>query len=428
MYLAIREIRFARGRYALIATIMVLVSFLVLFVTGLAQGLSYDNAASIKNMAATHFILEQDSNHRFTRSQVGQQELDEARAIVGQTNAEPLGVRMTTVSPADDTQKIDVTLFMVNPGSWLSPTVTEGKAINDKSAGQVVVDQKLAKSGVTIGTVLVDQASGMEWTVSGFVQNESFSHAPVVFLNEQEWLALQAGSRTVQAASATGEIEAKSGSGTMEASAGRDTGKSVSAKVDTGATGNEDATSNTTASGTSTVSGPSGTPVYNAIAVKGTDEQVSKLSAALPQTEIITKAEAVSAIPGYKEEQGSLLMMIGFLYVISAFVLAVFFYVITIQKTSQFGILKAIGTRNGYLAGSVSLQVLLLSVGSLVISVLLVRLFESVLPASMPFQLGLSTLALTCALFILMSMAGSLFSVWKVTKIDALDAIGRTAA
>lgn len=214
MYLAIREMRFAKGRYALIATIMVLVSFLVLFVTGLAQGLSYDNAASIKNMAATHFVLEQDSNHRFTRSQVGQEELDEARAVVGQGNAEPIGVRMTTVSPADDTKKIDVTLFMVNPGSWLAPTVTEGKAINDQSAGQVVVDQKLAKSGVKIGTVLVDQASGTEWTVSGFVQNESFSHAPVVFLNEQEWLTLQAGSRTMQAASAIGGADTGTGTST----------------------------------------------------------------------------------------------------------------------------------------------------------------------------------------------------------------------
>lgn len=391
MYLALREMRFAKGRYALIATIMVLVSFLVLFVTGLAQGLSYDNAASIKNMAASRFVLEQDSNHRFTRSQVGQKELDEARAVVGQDHAEPLGVRMTTVSPADDTKKIDVALFMVNPGSWLAPTVTEGRAINDQSAGQVVVDRKLAKSGVTIGTVLVDQASGTEWTVSGFVQNESFSHAPVVFLNEQEWLALQVGSRAAQMPSAAGS-EAEIGTGAGAASAA------------------------------------SVTPVYNAIAVKDADDQMSSLSAALPKTEIITKSEAVSAIPGYKEEQGSLLMMIAFLYVISAFVLAVFFYVITIQKTSQFGILKAIGTRNGYLAGSVSLQVLLLSVGSLAISVLLVRLFESVLPASMPFQLELSTLALTCALFILMSMAGSLFSVWKVAKIDALDAIGRTAA
>ncbi|WP_440117741.1 ABC transporter permease [Paenibacillus sp. QZ-Y1] len=374
MYLAIREMRFAKGRYALIATIMVLVSFLVLFVTGLAQGLAYDNAASIKNMAATHFVLEQDSNHRFTRSQVDQDQLHQARSVVGQENAEPLGVKMTTVSPTGDTKKIDVTLFMVNPEGWLAPSVTEGSAITEQTNGQVVVDHKLSESGVTIGTVLVDQASGTEWTVGGFVQNESFSHSPVVFLNEQEWLALQEGSRTSQ--------------GTADASAS----------------------------------------VYNAIAIKDAGEEVDSLSAALPNTEVITKSDAVSAIPGYKEEQGSLLMMIAFLYVISAFVLAVFFYVITIQKTSQFGILKAIGTRNVYLAGSVSLQVLILSVGSLVISVLLVQLFESILPASMPFQLDLSTLALTCVLFVMMSMAGSLFSVWKVAKIDALDAIVRTAA
>ncbi|MCW3792868.1 ABC transporter permease [Paenibacillus sp. LS1] len=376
MYLAIREMRYAKGRYALIATIMVLVSFLVLFVTGLAQGLAYDNAASVKNMAATHFVLEQDSNHRFTRSQVDQDQLNQARSVVGKENAEPLGVKMTTVSPTGDTKKIDVTLFMVNPEGWLAPTVTEGSPITDQTNGQVVVDHKLSESGVTIGTVLVDQASGTEWTVGGFVQNESFSHSPVVFLNEQEWLTFQGGSRTSQ--------------------------------------GSADTNANA--------------PVYNAIAIKGAGEQVDGLNAAMPNTEIITKSDAVSAIPGYKEEQGSLLMMIAFLYVISAFVLAVFFYVITIQKTSQFGILKAIGTRNGYLAGSVSLQVLVLSIGSLVISVLLVRLFESILPASMPFQLGLSTLALTCVLFILMSVAGSLFSVWKVTKIDALDAIGRTAA
>lgn len=105
MYLAIREMRYAKGRYALIATIMVLVSFLVLFVTGLAQGLAYDNAASVKNMAATHFVLEQDSNHRFTRSQVDQDQLNQARSAVGQENAEPLGVKMTTVSPTGDTKR-----------------------------------------------------------------------------------------------------------------------------------------------------------------------------------------------------------------------------------------------------------------------------------------------------------------------------------
>jgi putative ABC transport system permease protein len=374
MYLAIREMRFAKARYTLIATIMVLVSFLVLFVTGLAQGLAYDNAASVKNMAATHFILEQESNHRFTRSQVDQTQLEKAGFLVGEENAEPLGVKMTTVIPADGTEKMDVTLLAVNSSGWLAPTVAEGSPLSDTIKGQVLVDQTMSDSGVKIGTVLVDQASGTNWTVNGFVKNESFSHTPAIFLNKQDWLDLQKQTLT------------------------RPGMKSADSQV------------------------------YNAIAIKSTNEKVKDIKAALPNTEVITKSEAVSAIPGFKEEQGSLMMMIVFLFVISAFVLAVFFYVITIQKTSQFGILKAIGTRTAYLARSVTMQVMVLSVGSLVISVLLVRLFEAVLPSSMPFQLGFSTLSLTSLSFVIMSLAGSLFSVWKVAKIDALDAIGRTAA
>ena len=52
-------------------------------------------------------------------------------------------------------------------------------------------------------------------------------------------------------------------------------------------------------------------------------------------------------MPGYTEENGTIIMMLAFLIVISAFVIAVFFYVITIQKTQQFGVMKAIGASNG---------------------------------------------------------------------------------
>ncbi|CAM4492997.1 putative ABC transport system permease protein [Paenibacillus endophyticus] len=374
MYLAIREIRFSKARYTLIATIMVLVACLVLFVTGLAQGLAYDNAASIKNMAATHFVLEQHAEHRLTRSQLDQNQFEEAGLIVGIENAEPLGVRVTTVSPSVDSSKIDVTLLAVNPQGWLAPAITEGSPLSDQLIGHVLVDDKLSDVGVKLGTILVDQASGIRWTVNGFVKNESFSHTPAVFLNQQDWLSLQ-----VQTAAHEGNESADH-------------------------------------------------PSYNAIAIKTANENVQKLQAALSHTEVIKKSEAVSAIPGYKEEQGSLMMMIVFLFVISAFVLAVFFYVITLQKTSQFGILKAMGARTAYLVRSVALQVLILSISSLVISVLLVQLFEIVLPSSLPFQLGFTTLAITCLSFVIMSLAGSLFSVWKVARIDALDAIGRTAA
>ncbi|GIO70313.1 ABC transporter permease [Paenibacillus cookii] len=375
MYLAIREMRFAKVRYSLIAVIMLLVAFLVLFVTGLARGLAYDNAASIQNMDATHFMMEKDSNRRFTRSQLSGQVLVQAGSIAGLQNVQPLGVKMTTVTAEGTAGKLDVTLLGIRPEGWLMPKVTEGAAITSNGTGQVLADRKLKDSGIGLGTVLVDQASGLKWTVSGFVSDESFSHSPAVFLNERDWQRLQLGAMARPGAGGAGD------------------GKT-----------------------------------YNAIAVKANKHQAEQLAAAFPDTEIVTKSDAVSAIPGYKEEQGSLWMMIIFLFIISSFVLAVFFYVITIQKSSQFGILKAIGTRTAYLVRSVTLQVLLLSAGSLIVSVLLVQAIEAALPGGMPFQLKSSTLAYTSGAFIAMSLAGSLLSVWKVTKIDALDAIGRSAA
>lgn len=372
MYLAIREMRFAKVRYSLIAIIMLLVAFLVLFVTGLARGLGYDNAASIQNMDATHFIMEKDSNHRFTRSQLSEDVLVRAGQVAGQQNVQPLGIKMTTVMAEGTTGKLDVTFLGINPEGWLMPKVTEGAAITSEGAGQVLADRKLKDAGISLGTVLVDQASGLKWTVAGFVSHESFSHSPALILNEQDWLQLQL---------------ARSGAG---------------------GTGEGQA--------------------YNAIAMKANKHLVEQLAAALPSTEIVTRSEAVSAIPGYKEEQGSLWMMIIFLFIISSFVLSVFFYVITIQKSSQFGILKAIGTRTAYLVRSVTLQVLLLSAGSLMISMLLIKAIEAVLPDGMPFLLQSSTLGYTSGAFIAMALAGSLLSVWKVTRIDALDAIGRSAA
>lgn len=378
MYLALREMRFAKARYSLIALIMLMVSFLVLFVTGLAQGLAYDNAAAVQNMQATHFVMEQGANQRFTRSLLPMETWTQAEAVLGAANVEPLGIQMATVSLRPSSLKLDVALLAVRPGGWLMPEVSEGTTEALQGTGRVIADDSLKEAGIGIGSVLIDQASGRQWTVDGFVRHESFSHAPAVFVSEQDWQQLQAQRRS-DSASPVGAMSADNA-------------------------------------------------VYNALAIRADQEQAQQLAGQLPEVELVAKSAAIAAIPGYKEEQGSLTMMIVFLYVISAFVLAVFFYVMTIQKSSQFGILKAIGTRTSYLARSVALQVLLLAAGSLAVSVLLVQLLQAALPEGMPFQLQPSVMLLTCGAFLALSLLGALLSIWQVSKIDALDAIGRTAA
>ncbi|MFE4712558.1 ABC transporter permease [Paenibacillus sp. NPDC056722] len=375
MFLALREMRHSKARYSLIMVIMLLVSFLVLFVTGLARGLAYANISAVENMPANYFAVQSDAEHTFRRSVLGGTELEAVRAVSGEANATPLAVQMSTItagtSNADDV-KADITYFAVDMNGMLAPKVVEGDKLTNDTTGSVLVDKKLEQSGITIGSTLRDQATGKSFTVAGFVKDNSYSHTPVVYINQQEWQEMKQGS-------------SQGGGSPQEAS-------------------------------------------FNVIALNITADQAAELNGKLDHVEIITQKQAIESIPGYSAEQGSLLMMIVFLFVIAAFVLAVFFYVITIQKTSQFGILKAMGTKMSYLAWSVVGQVMILSIASLVVSLALTFGMNMALPDSMPFQLEPMTILWTSLLFVGMSLCGSLISVVRVAKVDALEAIGRAYA
>src|SRR5699024_11530836 len=119
------------------------------------------------------------------------------------------------------------------------------------------------------------------------------------------------------------------------------------------------------------------------------------------------------------------MMIVVFLFIISAFVSTVFFYVITLQKVNQFGILKAIGAKTSYIAKSIIIQVTLITMIGLLFSSLLVYGMTQVIPEGMPFRTSPTIVLGTAALFLILNLLGSLLSVNKVAKVDALEAIGR---
>lgn len=370
MFLALRELKHAKMRYLLIALIMVLIGWLVLFVSGLAQGLSSDNASSIQNMNADYLILQKESDHRLTRSSLPEAQLQHIREFTDEASASPLGVQMTAVTKAGETKKLDATLFAIETGGMLMPEVVEGRMIDTDTLDEAVVDLSFKESGVALGDVLEEQMSGQQFKVIGFTKGQSFSHSPVIHVNFGEWSSLQA---AVSRGGAGDGIQ------------------------------------------------------YNAIALQADSAKADQIGDSISDIEVITMDQALQGIPGYKEEQGSLLMMIAFLFVIAAFVLAVFFYVITIQKMNQFGVLKAIGASSKYLARNIIAQVLTLSVASLAVSIGLTYGVSAILPSSMPFDLSPQLVLLCSALFLAVAVIGSLLSLYRVVKIDAIEAIGRAA-
>ncbi|WP_411843185.1 ABC transporter permease [Salinicoccus sp. HZC-1] len=144
----------------------------------------------------------------------------------------------------------------------------------------------------------------------------------------------------------------------------------------------------------------------------------------IENVKIVSEDEIKNAIPSYQAEQQPLNLMIIFLFIISAIVLSAFFYVITIQKSSQLGILKAIGTKNSELVKSILVQVLLITLIGVVFAAGIMFGLNTVIPVSMPFYLNTSLMMIVSGLFLVVAFMGATLSLVRIIKIDPLDAIG----
>jgi putative ABC transport system permease protein len=128
-------------------------------------------------------------------------------------------------------------------------------------------------------------------------------------------------------------------------------------------------------------------------------------------------------LPGYKPQVLTFGTMIGFLIAISSFVLAIFMYILTLQKKSVFGVLKAIGVPNGYIVKSVNLQILLLTVIGMIMGLTLTMATGILLASKVPFAVQPFFFIAIAVGFVLFGVIGGLASVRAVTKIDPAEAI-----
>ncbi|HCU6957128.1 TPA: ABC transporter permease [Staphylococcus aureus] len=159
----------------------------------------------------------------------------------------------------------------------------------------------------------------------------------------------------------------------------------------------------------------------NAVVVRDTNWKDKKLNQEL---EAVSINDFIENLPGYKPQNLTLNFMISFLFVISATVIGIFLYVMTLQKTSLFGILKAQGFTNGYLANVVISQTLILALFGTAFGLLLTGVTGAFLPDAVPVKFDVLTLLVFAIVLMIVSVLGSLFSILTISKIDPLKAIG----
>lgn len=159
----------------------------------------------------------------------------------------------------------------------------------------------------------------------------------------------------------------------------------------------------------------------NAVVVRDTNWKDKKLNQEL---EAVSINDFIENLQGYKPQNLTLNFMISFLFVISATVIGIFLYVMTLQKTSLFGILKAQGFTNGYLANVVISQTLILALFGTAFGLLLTGVTGAFLPDAVPVKFDVLTLLVFAIVLMIVSVLGSLFSILTIRKIDPLKAIG----
>lgn len=134
-------------------------------------------------------------------------------------------------------------------------------------------------------------------------------------------------------------------------------------------------------------------------------------------------ATYVNKMPGYSAQNQTFALMIGFLLVIATVIIAVFLYILTLQKLPHYAVLRAQGIPAKVLVQATISQAVLLMVVGGALSLALTGMTSLVLPATMPFLFSWPTaLGLTAAMIVLGTL-GALIPVGMIQHLQPLDAL-----
>ncbi|MGW4411709.1 ABC transporter permease [Nonomuraea sp. NPDC004702] len=356
MFVALRDLRFAKGRFALMGAVVFLITLLVTMLSGLTAGLARENISAVEGLPAGHLVFAGSGKPSFADSRVTDRTWQEWRRATGDA-AERLGVSMSRLGYGDD-GSAGVALFGVQPGGALA----QGRPVD---AGKVVLSAALAAdTGVGAGDTV--RIAGRDFTVSGVGGQASYSHTPVVWVGIGDWeqMGRQAGADSVA---------------TVLALPAGDTGL------------------------------PAG-------GLAAADARLG--------TTTVPLSQAPAAIGSFSSENGSLQLMRGFLFAISALVIGAFFTVWTIQRRGDVAVLKALGASSGYLLRDALAQAVIVLLGGAGAGGLLGAGLGALAEGTVPFVLSAATTVAPVAVLILLGAAGAALAIRKITSVDPLTALG----
>ncbi|MEC4020896.1 ABC transporter permease [Streptomyces sp. H27-D2] len=183
MFVASRDIRFAKGRFALMGAVVTLITTLVVFLNGLTGGLARAASSAIDGLPVDGIVFGAPAGASpevsFSNSTIDAAQAAAWAKAPGVASAEPLGVAMTRFT--GDGAAASVSLL--GASAALLPPLVSGTAPRD---GQAVVSEELAEEyGLAAGAKV--RLGTRRITVSGVGEDRSYAHAPSVWTGLHTW-------------------------------------------------------------------------------------------------------------------------------------------------------------------------------------------------------------------------------------------------
>ena len=174
MNIAWKEIKKNKAKFMILGSIIFLVSFLTFIISGLSNGLSQDNAALIKDLPDGQFYMTADANETYNLSRID--ESVQTDLLKEQQDALAMSIQMGFVNDSEDKQH-----------SVAFVTSTDTKLFESVGKEEVILDRSFEEQGFKIGDILTNNQFSGEFKVKGFVDQQKYSHAPVAFINMENY-------------------------------------------------------------------------------------------------------------------------------------------------------------------------------------------------------------------------------------------------
>ncbi len=365
MRLALRELVRRPAKFVTATLILTLIAILLMFLGGLLDGLIRSSTGAVRAQQGDAIVYSESSQASFLRSRIDADVRAGIADLPGVDDVGGLGVlQLGARVPGNgprDLANVAVWGYEIPPAGVPEPP----------APGEAWADEILKADGVELGDELLVGPSRTPIVVAGWVDDTSYNGQAGLWADVDTWRNVLVENRP-DAVLADG--------------------------------------------------------VFQALVVRGdgSTDVVATITASFgSDVEALSIPDAVDAIPGVTEQQTTFNQILGVTVVIALVVIALFFALLTVERTGLYGVLKAVGARSRTLiAGLVVQAVILILIAAVLAGAAVIVLDLIIPPGSIPLFVSPSRIVTSVLLLLVAAVVGSAFSLRRILRIDPASALG----